>query len=163
MDNTAPPSPASYGRGHRALEIASIAFVFGSPRREATVDECLISLGRNAPVRTPGCGWISEVVFRSLLIRRTVPDFRPEFWNWIAQFAGAVLQGTHPLIAHLAPSPPLQSALSPPAGKGSLRSPLGALAILPRQLRRQLWGRRLDLSRLSLVSERWLWSRPVLR
>ena len=29
MDKTAPPSP-SYGRGHRALEIASIAFVFGS-------------------------------------------------------------------------------------------------------------------------------------
>ena len=30
MDNTAPPSPASYGRGHRALEIAAIAFAFGS-------------------------------------------------------------------------------------------------------------------------------------
>ena len=30
MDKTAPPSPASYGRGHRALEIAAIAFAFGS-------------------------------------------------------------------------------------------------------------------------------------
>jgi hypothetical protein len=30
MDNPAPPSPAAYGRGHRALEIASIAFAFGS-------------------------------------------------------------------------------------------------------------------------------------
>src|ERR1043165_7469650 len=30
MDTTAPPPPASYGRGHRALEIAAIAFVFGS-------------------------------------------------------------------------------------------------------------------------------------
>ena len=29
MENTAPPSP-SYGRGHRALEIAGIAFAFGS-------------------------------------------------------------------------------------------------------------------------------------
>src|SRR4029079_18124195 len=29
MENTAPPSP-SYGRGHRALEIAAIAFAFGS-------------------------------------------------------------------------------------------------------------------------------------
>src|SRR6476619_5801680 len=31
MDKTAaPPSPASYGRGHRPLEIAAIAFAFGS-------------------------------------------------------------------------------------------------------------------------------------
>jgi ubiquitin-conjugating enzyme E2 variant len=77
MDKTAPPSPASYGRGHRALEIASIAFVFGSL--------LWIAVRMAAATHTVG-GWIAIAL--AAIGGYIVSDFLSGFVHWAGDTVG---------------------------------------------------------------------------
>ena len=77
MDKTAPPSPASYGRGHRALEIASIAFVFGSL--------LWIAVRMVAATHTVG-GWIAIAL--AAIGGYIVSDFLSGFVHWAGDTVG---------------------------------------------------------------------------
>jgi len=77
MDKTAPPSPASYGRAHRALEIASIAFVFGSL--------LWIAVRMVAATHTVG-GWIAIAL--AAVGGYIVSDFLSGFVHWAGDTVG---------------------------------------------------------------------------
>ena len=100
MDNTAPPSPASYGRGHRALEIASIAFVFGSllwiAVRIVVATHGLGGLDRHRP-RAPSAATSSRTSSRASCTGRatpcgdeTTPDLRSELRDARSAFTTSI-------------------------------------------------------------------------